>query len=101
VVTRIEFDWDPAKAARNLAKHGVSFDEAMGVFVDPLALTMPDPDSATIEERWITVGLSRATNLLLVVHTHVELDPDHTYIRIISARKPSKREKRQYEQTPQ
>jgi uncharacterized DUF497 family protein len=95
---RFEFDWDPAKAASNLAKHGVSFEDAMGVFLDPLALSLLDDAHGATEERWVTIGLSRGTNLLVVVHTHVEIDDDRIHIRIISARKPTKREKRQYEQ---
>jgi uncharacterized protein len=95
---RLEFDWDPAKAAINLAKHKISFDQAMTIFLDPLALSQPDPDHAGSDERWITVGLSRDTKLLLLVRTHVALDAQRTLIRIISARKPSKRERRQYEQ---
>jgi uncharacterized protein len=95
---RFEFDWDPAKAASNLAKHKVSFDEAMTVFLDPLSLSRPGDDHAAAEERWITIGLSRATKLVLVVHTHIELESDRIYIRIISARPPTKRETRQYEQ---
>ena len=98
--TRFEFDWDPTKAASNLAKHGVSFDEAMTVFLDPLALSRLDDAHGSAEERWVTIGLARDTNLLVVVHTHVEIDDDRVYIRIISARKPSSREKRQYEQEP-
>ena len=96
---RFEFDWDPAKAASNLANHKVSFEEAMTVFIDPLSLSRPDDDHGAGEERWITVGLSHATRLVLVVHTHVELEADLIYIRIISARPPTKREKRHYEQT--
>jgi len=69
------------------------------LFLDPLALSRPDDDQRS-EERWITIGLSRAAKLLLVVHTHVALDSDRTYIRIISARKPTKRERRHYEQIP-
>ena len=97
---RIEFDWDPAKAAGNLAKHGVSFDEAMTIFADPLALSRLNDAHGSAEDRWVTIGLSRATSLLLVVHTHAELSRDHIYMRIISARKPTKNERRQYEQTP-
>jgi uncharacterized protein len=100
MVVRMEFDWDPAKATSNLVKHKVSFDEAMTIFRDPLALSRPDDDSDD-EERWVTIGLSRDTRLLVIVHTHVELAADHVTIRIISARKPNKTEKRQYEQTPQ
>ena len=98
--TRFEFDWDPAKAAANLTKHEVSFESAMTVFLDPLALSRPDENLGTAEERWITMGLSRDTKLLLVVHTYVAFKDDHVYIRIISARKPTKREQRDYEQSP-
>ena len=97
---RFEFDWDPAKAAANLIKHDVSFEDAMAIFLDPLALSQPDDGHGTAEERWITIGHSRDT-MLLVVHTFSELDEDRAYIRIISARKPTKNERRQYEQAPQ
>ena len=100
MAARFEFDWDLAKAASNLAKHDIAFEDAMTVFADPLALSRPDDGHGTPEERWITIGLSHSTKLLLVVHTFVELDHHHNYIRIISARKPTKREKRDYEQTP-
>ena len=96
---RFEFDWDPDKAVANAVKHEVTFEQAMTIFLDPLAFSRPDDDT-TAEERWITIGLSRDTRLLLVVHTHVQIGTDRTYIRIISARKPSKRERRQYEQAP-
>lgn len=98
---RIEFDWDPATAAANIIKHDVSFEDAMSIFLDPLALSQPDDEHGAAEERWITIGLSRDTKLLLVVHTHMALDTDTSYIRIISARKSTKRERRQYEQAPQ
>lgn len=97
MAVRYEFDWDPDKAARNLAKHRVTFEDALTIFLDPLALTIPD-ERGVEEERWITIGVSRATNVLLVVHTYVEVSHDRIYVRLISARKPTKREKRQYEQ---
>lgn len=97
MATRIQFDWDPAKAAANLIKHGVSFKDAMLVFDDPLALTVPDPKVVGSDERWITMGLARQTLLLLVVHTHVEIDDEKVYVRIISARRPTRTERRQYE----
>ncbi len=53
---RFEFDWDPAKAANNLAKHRVSFEEAMAVFHDPWPLSRPDEDQGANEERWVTLG---------------------------------------------
>ncbi len=98
--TRFEFDWDPAKAASNLAKHRVSFDEAMTVFLDPLALSRLDDEHDSDEERWVTIGLSRAINLMVVVHTYIEFDEHRVYIGIISALKPAKNEKRQYEEAP-
>lgn len=93
----IQFDWDPAKAAVNQTKHGVSFEDAMLVFADPLALTIPDPAPVDVEQRWVTIGLVRSALLLLVVHTHIEIDAETVYVRIISARKPTRRERRQYE----
>ncbi len=95
---RVELDWDPMKAAINAVKHDVTFDEAMTVFGDPLALSRLDDEHGTSEERWVTIGLNRDRRLLVVVHTHVEITRDHTYIRIISARKPTRRERRDYEQ---
>ena len=95
---RIEIDWDPIKATSNAAKHGVSFDDAMSVFLDPLALSRPDDESGVGEERSITIGQSHDTKLLMVVHTHMEIANDLAAIRIISARRPTKREARQYEE---
>jgi hypothetical protein len=95
---RFEFDWDPAKARSNREKHGVSFDQAMGVFADPLALSRLDDDQSAGEERWITLGMAGAGRLLLVVHTHIEISGDRIAIRIISARPATRRETRQYEE---
>lgn len=97
-MTSIQFDWDPEKALTNQIKHGVSFEEAMGVFADPLASSILDPASASGDERWITIGLNLARRLLVVVHTHVEVSDDIVVIRIISARKATKSERNQYEQ---
>lgn len=95
---RFVFDWDPAKAKLNLAKHGVSFDDAMTVFADPLALTIFDTDHSAEEDRWVTLGLSQPGKLLLVIHTHVEMAADEVLVRIISARRPTREESRSYEQ---
>ena len=95
---RIEFDWDPVKATSNLAKHQVSFEEAMSVFLDPLSLSRPD--NYTEEERWLTIGLSNAARAVLVVHTFVALSDDVAAVRIISARRPTKAELRRYEDDP-
>jgi uncharacterized DUF497 family protein len=94
---RFEFDWDPAKAESNRRKHGVTFEEAMGVFNDPLALSVLDDESGEGEERWVTMGRNAAGNLLLVVHTYVELSAGQAAVRIVSARRPTRREVRSYE----
>lgn len=95
---RFEFDWDPAKAESNRRKHGVTFEAAMGVFGDPMALSLLDNESGQGEERWVTIGRNPASNLLLVVHTYIELSTERAAIRIISARRPTRREARQYQE---
>ncbi len=97
---RIEFDWDPAKAASNAAKHGVSFDETMTVFRDPLARSILDHDPASGEERWVTLGETSTGNLLVVVHTWTDKDADSSVVRIISARRATAGEARQYREDP-
>ena len=92
---RIDFDWDPTKAANNAAKHGVTFEEAMSVFRDPLSHSIPDAD-AVGEERWVTLGEAVTGNLLVVVHTWVDADAERSAVRIISARRPTRSEARQY-----
>ena len=89
----MEFEWDPAKAAENLRSHKVSFDEAATVFGDPLALTFPDPDHSGSEERLLTFGFSRQNRLLIVSHT-----ARAPRVRIISARRMSRRERKIYEE---
>jgi hypothetical protein len=89
----MRFEWDRAKAAANLRKHGVSFDEASTVFYDPLSATALDPDHSTREYRYVTFGSSSSGRLLVVAHT----DRDDT-IRIISARVATQNEKRIYEE---
>jgi len=88
----VRFEWDPSKAAANLAKHRVSFDEASTVFGDPLATTIVDPDRSQAEERLLTTGLSERQRVLIVWHTEV----DDT-VRIIGAREATPRERRTYE----
>ena len=63
------FEWDDDKAESNLAKHGVSFEEAATVFSDPLSLTIPDPAHSQAEDRFIIIGRSHQQKLLVVVHT--------------------------------
>jgi uncharacterized DUF497 family protein len=85
------FSYDPSKAAENLRKHGVSLADAEDVLADPLALTLEDA-GAKGERRFVTVGLGSAGELLVVVWT--ERDGDY---RLISARRPTRKERRQYE----
>ena len=87
------FEWDPSKAAQNRRKHGVSFHEAATVFGDPLTLTYQDPDHSVHEQRFITVGMSSAGQLLIVAHAD-----SGDRIRIISARKTTRRERSHYEE---
>jgi len=88
----MRFRFDPVKAASNLRKHGVAFAEAEGVFHDPLAVTVEDPD-AEGERRFVTMGLGNAGELLVVVWT--ERDGN---CRPISARRPTRKERKQYEE---
>jgi uncharacterized DUF497 family protein len=89
----MEFEWDPDKAARHLAKHGVPFAEAATVFGDPLAVTYFDPDHSDEEDRFLTFGHSSEGHLLVVSHTDRD---DRT--RIISARRATRKERKQYEE---
>ena len=87
----MRFQYDPAKAVANLKKHGVSFADAEGVLEDPLALTVQDPDSEG-EARYITIGVGSAGELLVVVCS----ERNDKY-RIISARRPTRKELKSYE----
>ena len=87
------FEWDPKKAAANLKKHGVAFQEAATVLGDPLAITFQDPDHSEDEERQVTFGLSLQKRLIVVSHTQRE---DRT--RIISARPMGRKERVIYEE---
>ena len=86
------FDWDPAKAARNVRKHGVSFEEAQTVFADPNAVERFDDEHSDAEERFVTIGVSRRLRLLIVAYTERHGDT----IRIISARKVNQAEADSY-----
>jgi len=87
----LQFEWDPNKAASNLRRHQVSFEEAATVFQDRLSVTVADPDHSTEEDRWIIVGLSHRFRLLIVSHTE-----RGNRIRIISARELTPRERKEY-----
>jgi len=89
----IRFEWDSRKSLSNKKKHGITFETASTVFGDSLSVTIQDPAHSIGEDRFITIGTSMDNRLLVVVHT----DRDDT-IRIISARRTTRNEKRQYEQ---
>lgn len=96
--TDYEFDWDDEKAAINLKKHQIDFNEAMTVLLDPLAMTGYDTEHSDDEDRWVTLGCSIQGTLLLVIHTFTGTSPNSALVRIISARPATKRERMQYEQ---
>ena len=89
----LQFDWDPEKTTSNQAKHGVAFSEAATAFGDPLSLTVPDPDHSEGEARFILVGISYLSRLVVVAHVESE-----DSVRIISARLATNAERRFYEQ---
>jgi uncharacterized DUF497 family protein len=90
----LSFEWDETKAKSNLAKHGASFGEAATVFGDPLSVTIPDPAHSQTEHRSVILGHSHNQKLLVVVHTE-----RGDNIRIISARRASRRERINYEES--
>jgi uncharacterized protein len=92
----LEFEWDPRKAARNLAKHGVSFEEAATVFGDPLGKLVADPRHSAVEERLVLLGISKRRRLLAVMFSERP-----KAVRIISARQATRPERRDYEEIPQ
>lgn len=87
------FEWDAEKAAANAQKHGVRFEEAATAFADPLSITIPDPEHSVGEERYILIGRSLVSRLLVVVHLERGVS-----VRLISARLATRRERRDYEE---
>lgn len=90
----IRFEWDRAKAAANRRKHGVTFEEARSVFYDDEAVVIADPEHSIGEDRFVILGRSFESRILVVCHCHRE---DDDTIRIISARKANAREQHRYE----
>ena len=95
---RYNFEWDPAKARQNNRRHKVSFERATTVFHDPNQISIFDENHSDDEERWVTLGLDRNGVLLVVIHTFGQANRSDTNIRIISARKASRTEIKQYEE---
>ena len=92
-MSELRFEWDPRKSRSNLRKHRVSFEEASTVFEDERALLIHDPDHSGKQDRFLLLGLSIRIRVLLVVHVHRAADD---VIRIVSARRASASERRQY-----
>ena len=88
---QLQFEWDTSKAGSNLEKHRVAFDEAQTVFTDPMFITVIDEEHSIDEERYITIGMSNRGRLLMVAHTD-----RNGRIRLISARKATRREEQFY-----
>lgn len=88
----MHFQWNTEKAEKNIRKHGISFQEALTVFQDPLSLTYPDLDNSADENRYLIIVLSSSGNVLIISHMF-----RNDSIRIISARKATKKERNFYE----
>jgi uncharacterized DUF497 family protein len=93
-----EFEWDPVKAQTNFNKHGLDFESAGTVFLDPLAVSIPDEEHSETEARWITLGRDATDRYVTVVHTFEPLSSERARVRLISARRPTKAEIRDYEE---
>lgn len=93
-MTHLSFEWDSKKEASNVAKHGVSFSEAQNAFTDEFARLIPDPDHSDDEDRFILLGTSIGSRLLVICHCVRSEDS----IRIISARRAQKQERKAYEE---
>ena len=94
----LRFVWDPRKARENASKHGVTFEEAQTVFFDDHALLVGDPDHSDEEDRFLMLGISSILRILVVCHCYRESDSE---IRLISARKADKDERRGYNERSQ
>ena len=92
-MSSITFEWNAAKASINRRKHGISFDEAKTVFFDENARLIHDPDHSDDEDRFVMIGISAATRILVVIHCYQK---EEGVIRIISARRATKTESAQY-----
>ncbi len=97
-MVRYEFNWDPAKERTNITRHRVSFRQAATVFGDPYQLSLFDEEHSEQEDRWVTIGLDSGGVLRVVVHTFAQAEQGLVRIRIISARKATRTETRQYQE---
>ena len=92
------FEWDHQKAKTNIRKHGVTFDRAASVFLDPRILSIFDEEHSEREERWITIGIDNSGTLLALCHTYRQETGTSVFIRIFSARKATAHEAGQYKE---
>ena len=92
-----QFEWDASKAQRNAREHKVTFEEAAEVFADANALSQFDTEHSNGEDRWITLGMDQAGRLLVICHTFQEITRVRARVRIFSARKATRSERRCYE----
>ena len=92
-----QFEFDPVKANANLKKHGLDFECAATVFLDPLAVTIPGEEHSETEVRWIKLGRDTGGQYALVIHTFEWLTDERGRVRLISARRPTRMEIRDYE----
>jgi len=95
---RYYFEWDPKKAKANKKKHGITFEQASTIFLDPRMMSVFDTAHSEHEDRWATIGIDSNGILLVVVHTFQQLDSESCRIRIISARKATRKESKQYQE---
>lgn len=93
---RYTFEWDALKAKENSRKHGVTFERGAEVFLDPLAISLVDHEHSETEERWVTIGVDAHGSVVVIIHTFLEAARDECRIRMISARKATRKEIRQY-----
>ena len=93
----LQCEWDEGKNKKNGKKHGISFERAATVLLDPRALSQFDDRHSQIEDRWITMGIDNTGVLLVVCHTYRKQNHIGALVRVVSARKATKRETSQYE----
>ncbi|CAA6808033.1 MAG: Unknown protein [uncultured Sulfurovum sp.] len=92
------FEWDINKARTNLTKHKISFEGATSVFKDKQAISISDEEHSNNEERWLTIGMDEVTRTLVVIHTYISINENNANIRLISARKATKKEQQIYKE---
>jgi uncharacterized protein len=93
-----DFEWNPDKARINIKKHNVSFEHAATIFKDPRVISVYDDGHSANEDRWVSMGLAFNGVLLVVHHTYRQINDKTVILRIISSRKATKREEKQYEE---